>query len=147
MGSALDLTESQTDLIAKAAGYRVPAESVDGMDVLAVEGAVKRAIDEIRAGRGPRFIEFRTYRFRAHSMFDAQLYRDKQEIEEWRQRGPIVTFERRLRELEMLDDAELARIESEVAQEIETAVEFAEASEWEPIEELTRHVYAEGGPA
>lgn len=143
MGSALDLTESETDLTTKAASYRVAASSVDGMDVLAVEAAVKHAIDEIRAGRGPQFLEFRTYRFRAHSMFDAQLYRDKQEIEEWRRRGPIVCFERRLRELALLDDAELERIEADVAREVEAAVAFAESSEWEPLEELTRHVYAE----
>lgn len=145
MGSALDLTESEPDLAAKAAAYRVPSQSVDGMDVLAVEAATMRAVDEIRSGKGPQFIEFRTYRFRAHSMFDAQLYRDKQEVEHWRERGPIVGFQRRLRELDLLTEADVERLETEVTAEVEAAVAFAEASPWEPVEELTRHVYAETG--
>lgn len=145
MGSALELTESETDLAAKAAAYRVPAQSVDGMDVLGVEKAARDATAEIRAGKGPQFLEFRTYRFRAHSMFDAQLYREKQEVEQWRERGPIVTFEKHLRELGLFTDADRERLEARVAKEVEASVAFAEASEWEPVDELTRHVYAEGG--
>jgi pyruvate dehydrogenase E1 component alpha subunit len=113
------------------------------MDVLAVAEATAQAVAEVRAGRGPQFIEFRTYRFRAHSMFDAELYRGKEEVEEWKQRGPIVTFTAKLRSEELLDDARIAAIEAEVAQEIAAAVAFAEAGGWEPVENLTRDVYTE----
>lgn len=143
MGTALQLSESVTDIHQKAAGYGVPSEAVDAMDVLAVEAAARRAVDAIRAGGGPYFLELRTYRFRAHSMFDPELYRDKAEVETWKGRGPIVTFAARLRAAGMLDDPALATIEAEVDREIDAAVAFAEASEWEPVGDLTRDVYTE----
>ena len=81
MGTALDRSESETNLAYKAASYEMPAWSVDGMDVLAVEAAARRAVTEIRGGGGPVFLELRTYRFRAHSMYDPDRYRSKDEIE------------------------------------------------------------------
>ena len=89
MGTALSRSESETDVALKAAGYRVPAWPVDGMDVLAVEAAARRAAAAVRAGEGPHFLEMRTYRFRSHSMYDPDRYRDKAEIEQWKQRDPI----------------------------------------------------------
>ena len=77
MGTALERAQSQTDLTAKAAAYRVPTAAVDGMDVIACHDAAQQAADHIRTNGGPFFIEFRTYRFRAHSMFDPELYRDE----------------------------------------------------------------------
>jgi pyruvate dehydrogenase E1 component alpha subunit len=142
MGSALALTESQTDIHAKAESYNMCSVVVDGMDVVAVEAAARTAVAELRAGNGPAFLECRTYRFRAHSMFDAQLYRAKAEVEEWLKKGPLVRFEAWLRETGHLHDAELEKIEAEVAEQVEAAVAFAEAGTWEPVEELTRHVYA-----
>lgn len=141
MGTALKLSESTTDIAAKAAGYGVAAESVDGMDVLAVEAAARQAVEAIRGGGGPRFLELRTYRFRPHSMFDPELYRDKAEVEAWKRRGPIVTFTQRLRDAGLLDDAALAAVEAEVEREVAAAVAFAEAGGWEPVEHLTRDVY------
>ena len=88
MGTALERSESQTDIARKAAAYDVPAETVDGMDVVAVEVAARRSLAFIREGGGPALLECKTYRFRAHSMFDAELYRDKTEVAEWRERGP-----------------------------------------------------------
>ncbi|MEQ8815719.1 MAG: pyruvate dehydrogenase (acetyl-transferring) E1 component subunit alpha [Thalassobaculum sp.] len=143
MGTALQLSESNTDIHEKAAGYGVASEAVDGMDVLAVEAAARRASDAIRAGKGPYFLELRTYRFRPHSMFDPELYRDKDEIEAWKRRGPIVTFSGHLRDAGLLDDAALASIEAEVEREVDEAVAFAEASDWEPVGDLTRDVYTE----
>jgi TPP-dependent pyruvate/acetoin dehydrogenase alpha subunit len=87
MGSALERTESVTDIHAKAAAYGIESHAVDGMDVVAVEAAGRRALDQIRETGKPVFLECRTYRFRAHSMFDAQLYRDKDEVAEWRKRA------------------------------------------------------------
>lgn len=143
MGTALQLSESVTDIAGKAVGYGVAAEAVDGMDVLAVEAAARRATDAICGGSGPYFLELRTYRFRPHSMFDPELYRDKAEVEAWKRRGPIVTFTRQLRDAGLLDDAALAAIEAEVEREVDAAVAFAEASGWEPVENLTRDVYTE----
>ena len=89
MGTALGRSESETDISLKAAAFEMPAWPVDGMDVIAVEDATKRAAIAVRSGGGPHFLEYRTYRFRAHSMYDPELYRDKQEVEEWKKRDPI----------------------------------------------------------
>jgi pyruvate dehydrogenase E1 component alpha subunit len=143
MGTALARSQSQTDIHLKAESYKVPSEAVDGMDVLAVEEATQRAAAAVRAGEGPYFLELRTYRFRAHSMFDPQLYRDKAEVEEWKKRCPIATFSQQLRQAGVLTDDSLARLEAEVWAEVEAAVTFAEAGTWEPVEALTRFVYSE----
>jgi pyruvate dehydrogenase E1 component alpha subunit len=143
MGTALARSESETDLALKAASFAMPAWPVDGMDVAAVEDAATRATLAVRAGGGPCFLEFRTYRFRPHSAFDPELYRSKQEVEEWKQRDPIATFTARLREQGLVDDGALATLESEVAREIEAATAFAEAGHLEPVEDLTRFVYSE----
>jgi TPP-dependent pyruvate/acetoin dehydrogenase alpha subunit len=143
MGTALSLSESVTNLTRKAASYAVAAAAVDGMDVLAVEAAARDAAATIRDGAGPYFLECRTYRFRAHSMFDAELYRDKTEVEAWKQRCPILTLTQRLVAQGLLNDTELEGLEQRVAAEIDAAVTFAEAGTWEPVEDLTRFVYSE----
>jgi pyruvate dehydrogenase E1 component alpha subunit len=144
MGTALARSHAQTDLATRARSYGMPAESVDGMDVLAVNRATAAACERIRAGGGPEFLEFRTYRFRAHSMFDPELYRDKDEVEQWKLRDPIPALEKLLRERGLLDDAALAAVEAEVAAEVADAVAFAEAGTLEPVSDLTRFVYSEG---
>ena len=141
MGTALERSEANTNLVEKAASYRVPGKSVDGMDVLAVLEATDEAAQFVRDGTGPYFIEFRTYRFRAHSMFDPELYRSKTEVEQWKQRCPIVGFTARAMHEKWLSPADVESIEEEVMQEIAQAVEFAEAGTWEPVEMLTRDVY------
>ncbi|HVN28068.1 MAG TPA: pyruvate dehydrogenase (acetyl-transferring) E1 component subunit alpha [Candidatus Binataceae bacterium] len=143
MGTALQRAESETDLCLKASSYEMPAWPVDGMDVVACEEAAHRAAIEVRAGAGPCFVEFRTYRFRAHSMYDPQLYRTRVEVEEWRKRDPIAMFQESLTAQGILDDANLKRIEDETAAEIEAAVAFAEAATPEPVQDLTRFVYSE----
>ncbi len=143
MGTALARSESETDLALKAASYEMASWWVDGMDVLAVEQSARRAVDTIRAGDGPVFLECRTYRFRAHSMYDPELYRERGEVDEWKQRDPLTLLADRLRQQGALDDAEASRLEGEVAAEIDAAVEAAEAGGWEPVEDLTRFVYSE----
>lgn len=143
MGTALGRSESETDLCVKAAGYEMPAWPVDGMDILAIEDAARRATLSIRSGGGPVFLELRTYRFRAHSMFDPEFYREKEEVESWKERGPIRQFTAHLRERGLLDDATLEGIQREVDEEIEQAVQYAEAGTLEPIDDLTRYVYSE----
>ena len=141
MGTRLERAQSQTDLAAKARSYLMPAEAVDGMDVFAVEAATRRAAEAVRRGEGPAFLEFRTYRFRAHSMFDPELYRDKSEVEAWKPRDPITTFTSRLRERGEAADAILSALDTSVADEIDLAVRFAEAGTWEPVEDLLKDVY------
>lgn len=147
MGMALERSESQTDLCAKAASYKVPAAAVDGMDVVAVHQATRAAVEQVRAGLGPYFLEYQTYRFRAHSMFDPELYRDKAEVAKWKERGPIHNYSARLKAQGLLDEAGFLASAAEVEAEVEAAVAFAEAGSLEPVENLLRDVYTpEGAP-
>ena len=143
MGTPLGIAHAETDLALRASSYGIPAWPVDGMDVLAVEDATRRAVQAVRAGGGPHFLEFRTYRFRPHSMFDPELYRSKEEVAEWKKRDPISLLADRMREAGMLDDAGMEALEAEVAEEVDASVSFAEEGSWEPVEELTRFVYSE----
>lgn len=143
MGTALERTHAQTDLAVRAASYGMPARPVDGMDVLAVEAAARRAAEIIRSGGGPCFLELRTYRFRAHSMYDPDRYRDKAEIEEWKKRDPIDTLVTRMRADGDLADTDLDALEREVSDELARSIEAAEAGPLEPVDDLTKFVYRE----
>ena len=143
MGTALALSESETDIQRKAACYGLISEVVDGMDVVAVEAAARRAVHAVRETHKPYFLECRTYRLRPHSMFDPQLYRDKAEIEKWRPHEPIQRFKGWLEANHMIHPDDEARIDAEVDAEIAQAVAFAEAGTWEPVEQLTRFVHAD----
>ncbi len=142
MGTALAISEAERSVVAHARSYRVEAEAVDGMDVLAVEASVRRAAAAARGGLGPQLLECHTYRFRAHSMFDAQLYREKAEVAQWVERDPIRTFAGSMRAEGLLSDADIASADAEVEAELAAAVAFAEAGTWEPVSTLARHVYA-----
>jgi pyruvate dehydrogenase E1 component alpha subunit len=143
MGTAVCYAQAVADLASKGAGYAVPSEAVDGMDVLAVESAAKRGAEHVRKGIGPYFLECRTYRFRAHSMFDPELYRTREEVEEWKKRDPIDLLVARLTADGILRGAGMEELEREVAAVVEESVAFAEAGTWEPVEELTRFVCSE----
>ena len=140
MGTALERHQAQTDISLKAAGYSVPAEAVDGMDVLAVEAAMRTATERVRAGNGPYLLECRTYRFRAHSMYDPELYRSKEEVEKWRERCPISALKENLHLEETFKDKQQVEIETSIAEEIANSVAFAEAGPWEPVEDLLKDV-------
>ncbi|MFH9860423.1 pyruvate dehydrogenase (acetyl-transferring) E1 component subunit alpha [Streptomyces sp. NPDC017202] len=140
MGTALDRHEAQTDLAMRAASYGMVAWAVDGMDVEAVEQAARRAAEAVRAGAGPHFLELRTYRFRAHSMYDPDRYRGKAEVERWKERDPINRLLDRMREDGEPVDETLAGIEHRVAAEVDHAVEAAEQAPEEPVEHLLHHV-------
>lgn len=146
MGTALGRSESQTDIALKAAGYEVAAWAVDGMDVLAVHEAARRAVDAVRSGAGPHFLELRTYRFRAHSMFDPERYREKAEVAQWIERDPITLLRNALEAAGQLSGDQWAGIQGDADAEVAAAVEFAEAGTPEPVEELARFVYSERGP-
>ncbi|WP_425281046.1 pyruvate dehydrogenase (acetyl-transferring) E1 component subunit alpha [Stackebrandtia nassauensis] len=143
MGTPLRREHANTDLGARAVGYGMRSMEVDGMDVLAVEAAAHEAVAHIGRHREPVFLELRTYRFRAHSMYDPDRYRDKTEIESWKRRDPIPALAASLRATADLSDSDMDKMESEVTAEIDGAVAAAEAAPVEPESELTRHVYTE----
>jgi pyruvate dehydrogenase E1 component alpha subunit len=147
MGTAVERAEADTDFVHKASAYRIAGERVDGMDVVAVESAARNAVDRIRAESDPYFLECRTYRFRAHSMFDAQLYRAKEEVEAWRKKGPIVRFQSWLEDNGLIKPEEVSRMEKEIDAEIAAAVAFAEAGALESVADVERFVTMEEIPA
>ena len=147
MGTRIDRAQAQTDPCRKAEALGVPASSVDGMDAMACEDATRAAAERVRAGDGPLFIEFKTYRFRAHSMFDPELYRDKAEVELWRARDPIPAMRQRIIDTHAADDVTAAEIDRAVEEEIAAAVAYAEGGTWEPVENLTSDVYTPGSSA
>jgi TPP-dependent pyruvate/acetoin dehydrogenase alpha subunit len=128
--------------VTKAASYNMAAASVDGMDVEAVWDATHQAVATMRRLGVPYFLELQTYRFRAHSMFDPELYRSKDEVEKWKQHCPIQAFVARMKQAGMLDDPTIAAMEADITQEIGRAVAFAEAGTLEPVGDLERDVYA-----
>ena len=140
MGTALVRHQAQTNISLKAGSYGLASSAADGMDVLAVEAAAREAADYVRSGNGPFLVEFRTYRFRAHSMADPDLYRTKEEVEEWKKRDPILLFQSRLCEWGLLTQSDLAQLETEISAEIDEAVRFAETSPFEPAEDLLKDV-------
>jgi len=140
MGTALSRSESQIDLTKKAGSYGIRTAHINGMNVLAVHEATKAAVEAVRTDGLPYFVEFHTYRFRAHSMFDAELYRNKDEVERWKKHGPIHTFTDRLKAAGMMSEAEFQAIDRDAMAEVDAAVQFADAGTWEPVEHLTRDV-------
>ena len=143
MGTALMLTESETDIYKKAAAYKINSKQIDGMDVIDVAKAAKRAVEDIKDGGGPMFLECLTYRFRAHSMFDAELYREKTEVEEWKKKDPLIVFENKLDEMGLWSEIDIKAIEEEIKNTIDEAVEFSENGTLEPLEDLEKFVYSE----
>jgi pyruvate dehydrogenase E1 component alpha subunit len=147
MGTAVARYESETDLCVKAAAYGMETIKVDGQDVVAVHEATTRARQRIAESGAPVFVEYKTYRFRAHSMFDPDLYRDKRELEEWKTRGPLHTFSARLKSEGKLTEEQFLALDAKVGEEVGRAVAFAEAAAWEPVEDLGRDVHTPRVPA
>ncbi len=143
MGTALIRSESMIELTNKADAYGMTAASVDGMDVLAVANAARAAKEQIVSTGMPFFLECKTYRFRPHSMFDPELYRSQQEVDQWRQHDPIQTLSDKLKEHGWITEQKLNQLEAEIAAEIAEAVDFSEQSDWEAVSELTRFVYSD----
>ncbi|MBX6754157.1 pyruvate dehydrogenase (acetyl-transferring) E1 component subunit alpha [Thermorudis peleae] len=144
MGTAVQYASAVREMYRKACAYDIPAEQVDGQDVLAVYEATKRALEHCRSGKGPYFLEALTYRFRGHSMADAELYRTKEEVEDFRrQRDPIVLFRAKLLERQVATEDELNAIDEAVAQQIAEAVRFADESPAPAPDTLFDYVYAD----
>ncbi|MDP2404770.1 MAG: pyruvate dehydrogenase (acetyl-transferring) E1 component subunit alpha [Hydrogenophaga sp.] len=140
MGVPLADSESQTEVYRKADAYRMASAQVDAMEPVQMAAAARRAVAHVRAGLGPYFLECRTYRFRAHSMFDTQAYRTRGEIEDWRQRDPIERLRHWMEGNHLLTPDEAAAIDTGILTEIDAAVAFAEAGTLEPVDQLERFV-------
>ncbi|MFZ2013475.1 MAG: pyruvate dehydrogenase (acetyl-transferring) E1 component subunit alpha [Nocardioides sp.] len=145
MGTPIEHEQAETDLALRAASYGMASWSVDGMDVTAVEQATRHAVDRIRAGDGPCFLELRTYRFRAHSMYDPELYREKAEVGHWRERDPLELLTAAMRAGSELDDDAVEAMRAEAVAEVDRAVDAAEEAPFEAVDDLTRFVYSEAG--
>lgn len=141
MGTALERHESQTRIHAKGEAYGISSAVADGMEILAVRRATQMALNHVRAGSGPYLLELRTYRFRAHSMYDAELYRSHEEVEDWKHRDPIALWTAAMTEHGLLSESDLAAMERDIADEIAAAVAAAEAGSWEPVSDLLKDVY------
>lgn len=142
MGTAIKLSHSETNLARKAAAYRVDSQQVDGMDVLKVAQAAEEAVQKIRAEEGPVFLECLSYRFRAHSMYDAELYREKSEVEEWKKKDPLKLLQKRLETMGLWEETNAQGLEDEISDMINEAVDFAENGKLEPVEDLMNFVYS-----
>jgi pyruvate dehydrogenase E1 component alpha subunit len=147
MGTSIKFHSSSPDIYLKPPTYGIPSERVDGMDVLEVEAATRKAVEFIRGGSGPYFLEMMTYRYRPHSMFDADTYRDKNEVEEWKKKDCIQRLSGYMGRNGWLNDQDLESIEKDVAAEVQRAVDFAEAGTWESVDDLTRFIYSERRPS
>jgi pyruvate dehydrogenase E1 component alpha subunit len=143
MGTAISYTHAEQNLDKRAAAYGIESFAADGMDLSAMIEAADRAVKYVRGEGKPCFLLANTYRFRAHSMFDAELYRDKSEVAQWKKRDPIPQYQDLLRQQGVLDDAALRKLAQKVEDTVQQAVAFAEAGQPEPVEELTRFVYSE----
>lgn len=143
MGTAIRYSHAVQEIEKKGAAYGIESAAVNGMDLMAVMEAANAAVSKIRKTGKPYFLVCNTYRFRAHSMFDAELYRDKKEVEEWKKSDPIPAFQEYLLKQKLMTKTEQKKIEARVDKEIQEAIDFAEAGTWESIEDLTKFVYSE----
>ena len=148
MGMAVEKAWAVESLLPRAAGHNMPGEVVDGMDVLAVYEAAKRAAEYTRSGKGPILLEIKTYRFRGHSMTDPAYYRTREEEQQWRTtRDPIGIFEKKLLDQGIVTQEELTANDEKATQVSEEAAEFAENSPIPPLEELYSNVMVDGSGA
>ena len=143
MGTSVARSSNVTELYTLGEAYNIPSEPVDGMSVEAVHDAVSRAADRARKGDGPTFLEFRTYRYRGHSMSDPQKYRSKEEVEEYKQQDPIEAVRKVILENEFATEDDLAAIEAAIKKTVLDAVQFAEESAFPDPKEAYTDVYLE----
>jgi pyruvate dehydrogenase E1 component alpha subunit len=141
MGTSLERHSAQTDLSKKAEGYGIPGERIDGMDVLAVREAVAEGIRLAREERRPTMLEAFTYRYRGHSAADPEVYREREEVEEWQQKDPIEVFARRCVEAGVLGEREVQQVRDKAEEQVKAAVEAADASPEPALDSLYENLY------
>ena len=146
MGTSVTRTSNVTDLYTIGEAYDMPSEPVDAMSVEAVHEAVSRAAERARAGEGPTFLEFKTYRYRGHSMSDPQKYRTKEEVEAYKMRDPIEQVRQAILENAFATEEDLAAIDAKIKARVEESVKFAEESPWPDASEAYKDVYVDEYP-
>ncbi|MCZ7551097.1 MAG: pyruvate dehydrogenase (acetyl-transferring) E1 component subunit alpha [Anaerolineae bacterium UTCFX2] len=143
MGTAVDRASAVSDIRQKAEGYCIPNEVVDGMNIMKVRQAAERILAEIRAGKGPYFLEIETYRFQGHSMGDPERYRKQDEVKQWEENDPIGIFRHYLTSEKIASAAELDQLDQKAADEVKAAIQFAENSPEPAPEELFTNIYVD----
>jgi pyruvate dehydrogenase E1 component alpha subunit len=141
MGTSVERHSAQTDLSKKAEGYGIPGERIDGMDVIAVREAVAEGIRQAREERRPTVLEAFTYRYRGHSAADPEVYRKREEVEEWQRKDPIEAFARRCVEAGVLGEREVQEVRDKAERAVAEAVEFANASPEPALDSLHENLY------
>ena len=143
MGTSTERASAVSEIRQKAEGYGMKNGCVDGMDLMAVHDMTAMMLEEIRAGKGPQFLEVETYRFRGHSMGDPERYRKQDEVQQWEENDPIGIYQRFLVASKISSNDELEQQVQLAEEEVQEAVEFAESSPEPGPEELYRHIYVE----
>lgn len=143
MGTSLEASESEIDLVKKASVYQIKSTTVDGMDVMEVDKSAKSALKYVRDHQKPLFLECRTFRFRAHSMFDPELYRSKKEVESWKKRDPIQLIKSRLMSEGLISMEDFDGYQKNAIEETREAIAFASMGTMEPQDQLYRFVHSE----
>lgn len=143
MGTSVKRTSNVTELYELGESYNMPSEPVDGMRPETVHEAVTKAAEHIRAGKGPYFLEIRTYRYKGHSVSDPAKYRTKEEVEEYKEKDPVKVTERTILDNGIATEAEIQAIKDKITEEIEEAVRFAEESDYPDPSELYSDNYVQ----
>ena len=143
MGTSVARSSNVTELYTLGEAYDIPSEPVDGMSVEAIHESVTRAAERARKGDGPTFLEFRTYRYRGHSMSDPQKYRSKEEVEEYKHRDPIEQIRAVILDNKLATEEDLDNIDKKVKEIVAESVQFAEDSEFPDPKEAYTDVYVE----
>jgi pyruvate dehydrogenase E1 component alpha subunit len=143
MGTSVERTSNVHDLWKLGLAYDMPSKPVDGLTVEAVHDAIEEAVARARRGDGPSFLEMKTYRYKGHSMSDAQTYRTKDEVKEFQRQDPIEKVLETLKANKWIDDKKIEEVENRVKELVEESVRFAEESPYPDADELYKDVYAE----
>jgi len=141
MGTAIERSQAQINLPKKAEAHNVTSQSVDGMNIFEVIEKTKEALDFIKREGRPYFLEFRTYRFRPHSMFDPELYRSREEVIRWKEKDPISFLIEHMKKKNLFSQEAIQSLEKKVEEEMQEAISFAKNSENEPVEDLEKYLY------
>lgn len=143
MGTSVDRSSNVTELYKLGEAYDIPSEPVDGMSVEAVHDAVEKAAKRARKKDGPSLLEFRTYRYKGHSMSDPAKYRTREEVENYRKKDPIEQVKNTILKNNILKEKEIEEIEKEIKEKIDECVQFADESDFPSTEEAYNHVYVQ----
>ena len=142
--SRIDITTPLEDLHHRGESYRMPHYAIDGMDIAAVQEGIQKAVDLARSGKGPTFIEAKTYRFSGHSRADLALYRPEGELEKWQARDPIKLTEEKLVKEKLVDAAQITKIKEETLKVIQGVVEVCKSAPNPTLASMFQNIYTDG---